>query len=51
MLDVDQFTLRLPTFEYSDQTWSWLDFTLQLRRDAIKVIFGGWKTFLTLFTG
>ena len=39
-LDLDQFTLKLPTFEYGNQTWSWLDFTLQLRRDAIKVVWG-----------
>jgi Golgi-body localization protein len=39
-LDIDQFTLKLPTFEYNEKTWSWLDFTLQLRRDAIRVVWG-----------
>jgi hypothetical protein len=36
--DVENFVLKLPDFEYHSQLWSWLEFTLQLRRDAIRVL-------------
>lgn len=36
--DVENFILKLPDFEYHSHLWSWLEFTLQLKRDMIKVV-------------
>lgn len=30
--DLDQFVLKLPTLEYHNKTWTWLEFMLQVRR-------------------
>ncbi|CAG8522906.1 24191_t:CDS:2, partial [Dentiscutata erythropus] len=36
--DLYDFVIQLPTLEYQNRTWSWLDFIEQLKKDAIKII-------------
>lgn len=35
---MENFILKLPDFEYHSQIWSWLELTLNLRRDCISVL-------------
>ena len=36
--DVNDVGLILPTFEYHNQTWTWLDFLMALKKDHKRVL-------------
>lgn len=36
--DLYDFVIHMPTLEYRNRTWSWLDFIEQLKKDALKII-------------
>ncbi|CAG8538476.1 5777_t:CDS:2, partial [Cetraspora pellucida] len=36
--DLYDFVIHMPTLEYQNKTWSWLDFIEQLKKDALRTI-------------
>ncbi|KAI3652099.1 hypothetical protein MP228_003402 [Amoeboaphelidium protococcarum] len=36
--DLDKFVLKLPTLEYHNRTWTWLEFMMTVRKDVILTV-------------
>ncbi|KAJ3196568.1 hypothetical protein HK101_008480 [Irineochytrium annulatum] len=36
--DLNRFTFRMPTLEYRNQTWSWMDMFAALKKDTIRAV-------------
>ena len=51
LIDVQNIQLQLPTLQYHNETWTWFDFLMAVKKDSRKVLIGQVGSMVLVYMG